>query len=224
MLNIFIVDCFRKLFSPDHMGQFNVSAVAKNKVSFECVEIDSAFDRLINMSFSGTFSILNSMDLRKRSRSISENPDLYFIISLFLGLLSSSNNLYGANNFTSSENNMSSFFVCKPLPLAIIAENISLASTTNFIIYNLGNSFLNSFHIPSFMLSDSSLASSSVNLDLETILSNLSLSDKCDLVFEAFSISLFSAILNSSFDSSGIFTLIDISAMICGVGRSLYSF
>src|SRR3989338_9946386 len=102
------------------------------------------------------------------------------ISSTFFCLLSSLNNSDGAKSLVFSENNMSNFFVCMPLPLAIIAENNSLASTINSI-YGLENLDLNSSAIPMFILSASSLASFSDNLLLAIRDSNTALCNATDL-------------------------------------------
>ncbi|MFH1358787.1 MAG: winged helix-turn-helix transcriptional regulator [archaeon] len=98
----------------------------------------------------------------------SENPDLNLISSLFFGLFNSSSINFGAKSLTLSENNISSFFVCISLPLAMIAEKISLASTIrNNVIYSSGYLLFRDLYAPISILSANSFASFSVNLDFD---------------------------------------------------------
>ena len=194
-------DCPINFFSPDQIGMLRDSANAKYKISLPCGQISFALENLLEKSFVGTHLIRDFSNFMNKSNSASENPESFISLCTFFSLLSSSNNLDGAYNLTLSENNISNFFVCMPLPLAIIAENNSLASVTKDIIYSSGYSDLSSLYMDSSISEASSFAPFSVNLDLEAKASNTALCNAFDLdkcISNAF------AMINSlaSFDSS----------------------
>ncbi len=222
-------DCFMNFFSPDQIGQFNLSANAKYGTSLLCGEISFALENFSEKDFAEMRSIRIFSNSMNKLNSVSENPESILNLCTFFSLSSSSNNLAGAYNFTLSENNISSFFVCIPLPLAIIAENSSLASGINSIIltpfhYNSGNSFFRSSYISSSISDAKAFASSSVNLDLADKASNTVLCNSFDLdrcISNAFAMIISLASFDnseydfsiSSFNSDGTSNLITISSI-----------
>ena len=217
-------DCFINLFSPDQIGQLSESASAKYWISLPCGQISFALKNLSEKFFTGTHAIRDFSNSKSKSNSASENPKSVISLCTFLSLPSSSNNLVGAYNLTLSENNMSSFFVCIPLPFAIMAENNSLASITRDIIYISGNSLLSSLYMDSSISEASPFAFSSVNFDLATNASNTALCSALDLdrcISNAFAMISSLASFDSSeydfsisfFNSDGTSNLITTSTM-----------
>ncbi len=217
-------DCFRSLFSPDHIGQLRDNANAKYGISLECGQISFASLSLSEKSLVGIDLILDFNIDKNISSSNLENPVSSISLCKFFSFESSSNSLDGAYNLTFCENNISNFFVCMPLPLAIIAENNSFASVTNSIIYNTGNSSFNFLNIPSSISEANSFADLSVNLDFAINVSNNALCNALDLascISNPFA--MMSSLTNldnslydspiSSLSSDGISTLITISVM-----------
>ncbi len=230
VLNTSTSGCFMNFFSPDQIGQFNLSANEKYGISLPCGDISFALENLLENSFVGTNLIRDFSNSMNRENSASESPESFVSLCTFFSLVNSSNSLYGAYSLTLSENNISSFFVCILLPLAIIEENNSLASTTSSIIYNSGNSFLSSLYMDSSISEATDFASSSDNLDLNASASNTALCNAIDLdkcISKAFAIiSSLASFDNSEYDfsisslnSEGTSNLITISVINNGISN-----
>jgi uncharacterized membrane protein len=179
VLNTGTLLCSLNAFSSDQIPQESFKATAKYITSLACGEIGLASDRKGAYSSSGTFLTLAPIDYKKDSISSFDKPDFDITSSMFLS--SSSIITSGENSSSFSEKNMSSLFVCLPLPLPIMTPISSLASITNFIYYTkpFSSSLLKA---DSFIFLPSSSASFSVNLDLEARNSSTPLCRLLDLL------------------------------------------
>ncbi len=166
-----IRDCLLSPLSSDQTEQLNFSANAKYSTSFGSGEISPASAKNSLYFIARRNLILGISSNKNEKRSSSFNPDFCSISSLCFQNSSKIN----SGDISSSLSSKNRFNV---LPLAIIAANNSLASTTSNIYSK--PVFFNSSNLPSLSFLPNSTASFSVNLLFEAIALravNLSTSD-----------------------------------------------
>ena len=172
----FIGDNSLNILSPEKIGQFNLSASAKYCTSFKCLESDfSACGKNSENSDLGINVICSNINFRVLSNTSFDNPDILNILSLCFS--NSVNKNSGATNSNLLNKELEAN-TSKGLPPFNKDERTTLTSTTNFILDYSKYLFDNA----SFILSENSSTSCSVNLDFDKPLFNLSISSSLNLI------------------------------------------
>jgi len=182
VLNTSTIDCSLKCGSLDQMGiLLNANDKARYSVSSlsEISEL-ACLRNLSNFSFGTDFILLFNF-ANSSSISLDESFDSASILGLCFS--NSSDKYSGEYNFTTPEDMIS--FVT-PAPISPV--NNTVASITNSIYSNSGYNFLYLLCMPLFTSLANLRASSSVNLDLDTILLNASKSSCSSSFFRASSL------------------------------------
>ncbi len=212
--NISILSCFENAFSSDQIGQLlNANESAKYWMSLRCGANVSASDLCLLKSSNGIVSICSLINKKTSDNSSFNNLLLSTISSKFLPISKNINSGEINSNFFEREFNLN---ISNALPLDRSDEYILFVSTIMNILDYSSNESINRFDNALFVLSESSLTSSSINLDLETI--NLSLANLSNSGFIILAIAKDSLILDnflrSDSNSSGMDIVI--SAMLKG--------
>src|SRR3989338_2403502 len=168
VVNTCTFDCSLKCGSFDHIGHLS-KAKDNARYSVSSGSEISLLASFRNFSYLGNgnglivfFNLINSS-----SNSAEESPERILILDLC-----SSTSL----NKDSGQCSLTDFkkIISFVTPVPIMPVNTTVASTTNSIYLNSGCNFLSFLYIPALTSLASRIASSSVNLDLETILLNSS--------------------------------------------------
>src|SRR3989338_8117704 len=194
--------CSLSPLSPESIGQLSFNAKAKYGESLKFNSIASGI--LSKNSDEGIMLI--SLLMNERVSSNSSFVNLVCDNNLFTLLSNSENRNSGAINSKTAKTLLASN-TSNGLPLLTKAENTAFTSTTNNIAYLPFSNPLYFLANDKFTSSANSLACSSVNLDLDTIL--LSLANSSNSSFSLFSTANCQFIPDadsSSFSSSGIST------------------
>jgi len=203
---ISIGDNFLSVLSPEKIEQFNLRASAKYGTSFKCLDNNVlAFGRNSENSDLGMNVICSSKNSKISSNSCLDNLDLFKNSSLCFS------NSLNKNSGATKLNLLNRLLRAKTLnesPLVNNEERTTLTSMTNSIF----NHSIYLFDSDSFILSDNSSTSCSVNSDLEIILLSRAILSNLDLINLSIKIdqSMFGVCL-INVNSSGISILISIN-------------
>jgi len=171
--------------SPENIGHFNSSANATYCTSFKCFEASFvALGKDLENSSSGMSVICSVIKSRTLSNSSLSNPDLLRNISLCLSNSVNKNSGATKSNLLSKKLSSNTF---NESPFVNNEERTTLTSTTtlsntNHLLEDLANNPLYLLANEILISSEISSTSSSVNLDLATILCTSEILSNLDLI------------------------------------------